>query len=252
MTETRAPGEAPIAVPVVAGLGGGLLGAGFAKVAGEPPLDAAIAWESAQPAAGGEEAHGETVSRAVQSTIGLAAAAIVYGVALGGLFALVFAGAYGRISRAGPMRTAIGLAAAGFVVLYVVPFVKYPPNPPGVGDPATIGDRTALYFGMVAISVLAAIAAVRVRSGLVARLGRDRSALCAVGTFVLVAIAAALVMPGFSEVPATFPADTLWSFRMASLGGQAILWAGIGIGFGLASHRVARRVPGARLDVAVV
>ena len=144
---------------LLAGLCGGLLGAGFAKVVGEPPLDAAIAWESTHGAV--KESHTETVSRTVQSTIGLAAGAVVYGVALGGLFALVFAGAYGRISRAGPVRTGTGLAAAAFVVLYLVPFLKYPPNPPGIGDPATIGDRTALYFGMVAISVLAAIAAVR-------------------------------------------------------------------------------------------
>ena len=70
-------------------------------------------------------------------------------------------------------------------MIYVVPFVKYPPNPPGIGDPATIGERTALYFGMVAISVLAAIAALRVRgpgwssasAGMAATLG-------AIGTFL--------------------------------------------------------------------
>ena len=87
---------------LLAGLCGGLLAAGFARVVGEPPLDQAIAWEAAQPVPAGEEAHADVVSRAVQSSVGLTVGAVVYGIALGGLFALVFAAAYGRVSRAGP------------------------------------------------------------------------------------------------------------------------------------------------------
>jgi predicted cobalt transporter CbtA len=226
---------------LLAGLCGGLLGAGFAKVAGEPPLDRAIAWESARASAKGEAPHAALVSRTVQSGIGLLVGACVYGVSLGGLFALVFAGVYGRISRAGPARTALGLGATAFVVLYLVPFLKYPPNPPSVGDPATIGDRTALYFGMVTISVLAAIAAVRLRIQLVARLGGDAATLCAVGAFVVVVTAAALVMPGVNEVPATFPSTTLWAFREASIGVQLVMWTTIALVFGAAAGRVIER-----------
>lgn len=226
---------------LLAGLCGGLVGAGFAKVAGEPPLDRAIAWESARASAKGEAPHAALVSRTVQSGIGLLVGACVYGVALGGLFALVFAGVYGRISRAGPARTAIGLGAAGFVVLYLVPYLKYPPNPPGIGDPVTIGDRTALYFGMVAISVLAAIAALRVRMPLVARLGGDAATLSALGAFVVVVAAAALVMPDVKEVPATFPATTLWAFREAAIGVQFVLWTTLALVFAGAARRVIER-----------
>jgi predicted cobalt transporter CbtA len=226
---------------LLAGLCGGLLATGFAKAVGEPPLDRAVAWESARDAAKGEAPHAEVVSRTVQSSIGLAAGACLYGIALGGLFALVFAGAYGRISRAGPGRTAVGLAAAAFVVLYLVPFLKYPPNPPAIGDAATIGSRTALYFGMVAISVLAAIAAVRVRVQLVARLGPDAATLCAVAAYVLVVAAAGVAMPDVSEIPATFPATTLWAFRVASLGVQLVMWTTIGLVFAAAVRRVIDR-----------
>ena len=222
---------------LLAGLCGGLLAAGFARVVGEPPLDQAIAWEAAQSVPAGEEAHADVVSRAVQSSVGLTVGAVVYGIALGGLFALVFAGAYGRVSRAGPLWTAIGLAAAGLVVIYVVPYVKYPPNPPGIGDPATIGERSALYFGMVAISVLAAIAALRVRGGLVERFGGDGATLGAIATFLVVVVAAGLVMPGVSEVPSTFPATTLWSFRLGSLGTQMVMWATIGVVFAVGAQR---------------
>jgi predicted cobalt transporter CbtA len=226
---------------LIAGLCGGLVATGFAKVAGEPSVDRAIAWESANARASGEAPHPELVSRAVQSSIGLLAGAAVYGASLGGLFALVFAGVYGRISRAGPVLTAIALGAAAFVVLFLVPFVKYPPNPPGVGDPATIGDRTALYFGMVAISVLAAIAAIRLRFHLAPRVPGAVATLAAVGAYVVVVVAAGLTMPGVTEVPATFPATTLWDFRLASAGVQLIMWATIAVVFAAAAERVIER-----------
>ena len=118
-------------------------------MAGEPAVDQAIAYEEAHapPAAPGEE-EPELVSRDTQQGFGLLTAPTVYGLAIGGIFALAFAFAYGRVGRASPARTALCLAAAAFVVVYLVPFVKYPPNPPAVGDPDTIGDRTALYLVM--------------------------------------------------------------------------------------------------------
>ena len=76
--------------------------------------------------------------------IGLFTGVVVYSAAFGGLFALVFAFAYGRIGRPDPRVTAALLAVAGFVVVSLVPALKYPPNPPAVGNPETIGYRTAL------------------------------------------------------------------------------------------------------------
>lgn len=222
---------------LLAGLCGGIVGSGFAKVVGEPPLDRAIAWESAHARAAGEAPHAEVVSRTVQSSIGLFTGACVYGIALGGLFALVFAGAYGRVSRAGPAVTAVGLGAAAFVVLYLVPFLKYPANPPSVGDPATIGERTTLYFGMMAISLLAAIAATRLRVQVLGRLPRDVATLYAFAAFAVVVVAAALVMPVVDEVPATFPATTLWAFRVASMGVQLVMYTTIALVFGVAAER---------------
>ena len=90
---------------------------------------------------------------------------------------------------------------------------------------------------MVAISVLAAIAALRVRGGLVERFGGDGATLGAIATFLVVVVAAGLVMPGVSEVPSTFPATTLWSFRLASLGTQMVMWATIGVVFAVGAQR---------------
>jgi predicted cobalt transporter CbtA len=227
---------------LLAGLCAGVLAAGAAHLVGEPPLDRAIAWEDARAHASGAPHEHALVSRGVQSTVGLLAGAIVYGVALGGLFALVFAGAFGRISRAGPARTALGLGLAAFVVLYLVPFVKYPANPPAVGDPDTIGSRTALHVAMVAISVLAAVAAVRLRRDLLPRVRADVATALAVASYLVVVICAGLGLPAVDEVPATFPAATLFDFREASVGIQLVLWTTLASVFAVAAER---RIAGA-------
>jgi predicted cobalt transporter CbtA len=174
----------------------------------------------------------------VQSGVGLLAGAVIFGTAMGGLFALAYAAAYGRVGRAGPARTALALGACAFVVLCLVPFLKYPANPPAVGDPDTLGERTALYLGMIAISALAALAAVRLRRDLAARAGPGAAILAAVAAYLVVVIAAAVVMPGVDEVPATFPAATLWDFRVASLAVQLAMWSVIALVFAAAAERV--------------
>jgi predicted cobalt transporter CbtA len=214
---------------LVAGLIGGVLAFGFMTLAGEPSIDEAIAYEEAHAPAGADEESGP-VSRDTQKGIGLLTASTVYGLALGGIFALVFAYVYGRVGRAGPGRTALWLAGAAFLVVYLVPFVKYPPNPPAVGDTETIGERTALYVTMIWISVFAAIAAVRLR--------RSIGTFLAALAYVAVVAVAGLALPTYSDIPADFPATTLYEFRLASVGTQLIMWASIGLVFAAAAQRV--------------
>src|SRR5580698_1134609 len=144
---------------MLAGALAGLLAAGFACVFGEPQVDLAIGFEAHMHQMAGEAPEPELVSRTVQSSIGLLTGVVVYATALGGIFALVFAYAYGRVGRLSPRATAALLALAGFVVLILVPQVKYPANPPSIGEPETIALRTGLYFTMIALSVVVAIAA---------------------------------------------------------------------------------------------
>jgi predicted cobalt transporter CbtA len=214
---------------LVAGLIGGLLAFGFMTVAGEPSIDEAIAYEEAHEPAGAAEEAGP-VSRDTQKGFGLLTASTVYGLALGGIFALVFAYVYGRVARTSPARTALWLAGAAFLVVYLVPFVKYPPNPPAVGDTETIGERTALYVVMIWISVFAAIAAVRLR--------RSVGTFLAVLAYVAVVGIAGLTLPTYHDIPADFPATTLYEFRLASVGTQLIMWASIGLVFAAAAQRV--------------
>jgi predicted cobalt transporter CbtA len=253
---------------MLVGIVAGLVCFGFLRWAGEPHIDRAIAFEAqmdeqkaqaeaaeaqskgmSMPAAEAEE---ELVSRPTQAGFGLLTAVVVYCAAFGGLFALVFAFAYGRASELGPRATAALLAASGFIAIYLVPYFKYPANPPAVGNPDTIGMRTELYFVMIVVSIVAMVIAVAVRNRLVVSQGRWNATLWGAALYLAIVCAVGALMPGINEVPETFPPSTLWSFRVASLGGQAIMWTVIGLGFGALTHRVASRNANRRLDTSVL
>jgi hypothetical protein len=219
-----------------AGVLAGLLAAGFSFFAGEPSVDRAIAIESAAAQAAGEPEEPEIVSRAVQRSAGLLTAGAVYGAGLGGLFALAFAFANGRVGALDPRALSALLALAGFVVVALIPALKYPPNPPSIGLPETIGARTALFFGMLFSSVLAAILASILRGILARRVGTWNAGLLSAAAFLLAIIVAALALAPVNEVPDNFPADLLWRFRLVSIGAQAVLWTALGLYFGALVH----------------
>jgi hypothetical protein len=153
------------------------------------------------------------------------------------------------VVRLRPRASAAVLALAGYVAVFAVPFLKYPPNPPGVGDPGTIGRRTTLYLTAIAVSLLAAVVALRAGRVAARRCDAWYAGLAGLVVYAALATAAALALPGVHEVPKGFPADTLWRFRLASLGTQACIWATLGLGFGALAERLllprARRVPSA-------
>jgi predicted cobalt transporter CbtA len=216
-----------------------LLVFGFGKVFGEPQVDCAIGFEIALNAAKAEEAKGvhiegepELVSRWVQAGLGLLTGVMVYSTAFGGLFALVFAVADRRVVNLGPRAASAIMAASGFIAIYVAPNLKYPANPPSIGQPDTIGQRTALYFIMLALSVAAMVGAALLRKRLAARQGEWTAALIAAGAYLITVIVVSRILPDVNEVPDDFPAVVLWQFRVASFGMQLIMWATIGLVFG--------------------
>jgi predicted cobalt transporter CbtA len=224
---------------MLAGLFAGFLVFGFGKVVGEPQVARAILFESALDEASGHHVEGQPalVSREVQAGLGLFTGVMVYSTAIGGLFALVFAVANRRVVDLGPRATSALLAASGFVAVYVVPNLKYPASPPSVGQPDTIGQRTALYFIMLALSVAAMAVAALLRKRLAGRHGEWTAALLAAAIYVAAVIVVASALPDINEVPDGFPAVTLWRFRVASFGMQLIMWATIGLAFGALAER---------------
>lgn len=219
---------------MLAGLVAGLFALVVASFLGEPQIDAAIAYEEAH-----SHEHGgvEVVTRSVQSTAGLATGVLVYGVAVGGIASLAFSFALGRVGRFGPRATAALLAGAAFVSVYLVPFLKYPANPPSVGDPDSLDERTALFFLMVVLSVLLAVAATIAGKRLAPRLGNWYASVVAGLGFVLAVGLAYAFLPSMSELPDGFPGMLLWRFRISTLAVQLVLWTAFGLAFGHLAER---------------
>jgi Probable cobalt transporter subunit (CbtA) len=233
---------------MIVGFVAALLSFALLKTIGEPAVDRAIAFETAMDQAKAKAEHDaavargehpgpiveepELVSRPVQAGIGLFTGVTTYSIAFGGLFALAFAICFRRIGDWSPRVTSAVLALSGFISIYAVPILKYPANPPSIGNPDTIGVRTAIYFGMMLLSFASMIAAWNVRNRLVDQLGAWNATLVGAAVFVVAVTIFAFALPPLDETPEGFPADVLWRFRMASLGAQAIMWTVLGLGFG--------------------
>ncbi|GAV37526.1 CbtA family protein [Streptomyces acidiscabies] len=235
---------------MLAGLAAGVLALIVAYFLGEPSVDKAIGFEEAHSHEHGHEV--ELVSRSLQSTAGLATGVLLYGVAFGGIAALAYCFALGRVGRFSPRATALLLSGCALVAVYVVPFLKYPANPPAVGNGDTIGRRTTLYFLMLLLSVLLAVAATLLGKWLAPDLGNWWATVVAVAAFVAATGLAYAFLPSVNEVPADFPATVLWRFRLSALAIQATLWTGFGLAFGELAHRLLRPEPVPRRETVTV
>ena len=216
---------------MLAGLAAGLIAFVFARVFGEPQLDGGIAYEDAMAAAAGEEGGEPLVSRGVQSSIGLVVAYLVYGTAIGGIIGLVHATVRGRLGGLGERATAVVVTLVAFVAAVVVPFLKYPANPPASSTDETIGLRTGVYLLLLLISVAAAAGATVLARRLAARQGWWNAVLLSAAAYVVVVAVIGRLLPMIAETPTDFPADVLYNFRLASFLGQLVLWTGVALIF---------------------
>jgi hypothetical protein len=218
---------------MAAGLLVGLLAGLFAFVVGEPVLDKAIALEEASEGAH----HEEIFSRSTQK-VGLFFATGLFGVTVGGVFGIVYAFFRDRLAAGSDLGRSISLSGAIFVGAFLIPFLKYPANPPSVGDPSTIRERTAAYFALVALSLLTMLVAWLSARALKAR-GFDaprRRLMVGVGLVLVVAVLFLSLPAGPSAEG--FPSGMLW---FSSLGTQVVFWAGLGLLFGWLCERARRK-----------
>jgi predicted cobalt transporter CbtA len=212
---------------VLAGLAGGLTLAIVLLTIGEGPIGQAVGLEKQAATAPHEDMFGRGTQQ-----IGGAVGGLIYGVALGAIFAVAFVALRRRLSTTQDWRASVQLAGIGFLTLFLVPFLKYPPNPPAVGSPDTIGRRTALYLVMLGWSAVATWAAWLAARALEKRgtALHIRPAAVAVAYVVLIGTGFAL-LPGTPD-PVNAPATLVWNFRLASLAGAAAYWAVAGTVFG--------------------
>ncbi len=220
---------------VLAGLIAGLAAAAFHSLLIEPVIDRAIELEERRSQAEGKEAKAPVVDRPLQR-VGLVVGFLLYGAVWGALFGTLFhvTRVWQPAAWTGATRGLLCAALAGWSVA-VFPFLKYPANPPGVGDPGTIGYRQGLYFGFIGLSVVGTTLAVGVQrllshpSALPSR-GRLRWAP-ALALYAVYSAAAYTAMPANPD-PVRMPAQLVWTFRAISLAGLALFWVVLGGAFG--------------------
>ena len=233
-----------LAVGVVAGL----VTAGYHRIVSEPVIDDAIAIEdarlAAEVAAGGHhDAEPERVNRSDQRGAGLFLGYSILGAAYALVLSVTALALRGRWLD--PFRRVL---VAGSILaggLTVVPWLKYPPNPPAVGDQATVGERQRLYWTLVVLAGLVFAGATYLSGRLRDRGWPEARRIAAVtgAVVAIIGVALALLPPITDPIPAEVPATLIWHFRIASLGGNLLLWGLITVGFGwLWAEAAARRV----------
>ncbi|WP_072805687.1 CbtA family protein [Rhodococcoides yunnanense] len=233
---------------LLAGLIAGLLAGAVAFTLGEPHIDSAIAieesagehsHEAATPAAHSHDDDEALVSRDGQRA-GLFLATGLAGLALGAIFATVLHYAR-RFTRLPGAVLALVAGILGWVAIEAVPFFKYPANPPAVGDPDTIDQRTWLWLATVVLGLAAVAVGIYVAKVVAAQQSvavRVAAPLAAFGVVVGVGYA---LLPGIDEVGADFPATLLWDFRLSSLATQATLWIALGLVFAFLTDRASSK-----------
>jgi hypothetical protein len=225
---------------LAAGLLAGLLAGAFALLVGEIPVREAIRLEEQAAAAASADDPASNdeplVDRSTQQALLPVATAIV-GSAFGGLFGLAWTFVRRRIRDTSDWRASLKLGAAAWGAVALVPGLKYPANPPAVGDPSTIGSRSVWFLGAIGIGLAAAgllwwFARWQESRGTDDAVRQTSVALAALVLFGL----AYTLLPANTD-PIEIPARLLWDFRLAAMATQLLLWGGIAVGFGWLAHR---------------
>ncbi|HEY7571482.1 MAG TPA: CbtA family protein [Nitrososphaeraceae archaeon] len=148
-----------IAISLVSGIIAGEILAAINLFVVEPSTDKAISFETQKDIAKGEKVDfGELSSYRIWQKSGTFAAGAFIGMAYGGLLGIAYVFFRKYLTFSDDRKKALLLAGLIYLALYLVPFSKYPPNPPAVGNPDTISLRQHLYTTYQITSVLVAVA----------------------------------------------------------------------------------------------
>ncbi|WP_203336570.1 CbtA family protein [Nocardioides limicola] len=228
---------------VAAGAIAGALAAVYLLLLVEPLIEKALVIEEAREH-GHSHGHEEELVSRLGQVLGAIGTLAVVGIIFGIVLAVVFAASRDRLPVVHDHGRSALLAGIGFVVFALLPAIKLPANPPGVGDPDSVDQRTVIYLALIVLGIALAVAALSLDRTLAGHglTGPVRSTLL-IGGSVLVAAVVLVLLPASQDAVADdIPAALLWEFRLASLGQLAVLWAALGLTFGV----LVSRLPAAR------
>jgi predicted cobalt transporter CbtA len=201
----------------------------------EPYIDRAISIETQNAIKGGEVIDPfELREYRIWQKGGEIVAGTILGLSVGALFGIVFV--YGRNlllpHSNSNIRKALVLAGIMWFVLFLVPALKYPSNPPAVGDPETIYYRESLYIGLLAISGFAALglALLYRKLGIIAENKRNRIIVIPLIYAAIIVGAFIILPPNPDEISA--PMDMVQGFRIASAFTMSVFWGLLGLTLG--------------------
>ncbi|HEY3063804.1 MAG TPA: CbtA family protein [Chloroflexota bacterium] len=218
---------------LIAGVLAGLAAATFHFLATEPVIDHAIALETLHRQVEGTYQE-PMVSRELQK-VGLFVGFLIYGFTWSLLFGAVFHVTQRWLPGTSPLKRGAFLAGAALWSVALYPFLKYPANPPGVGEPDTITYRQTLYLVVLGMSVLGTALAIAIARS------RNRGWRQGAAFLAVYAVAVYFLLPSNPDAIQT-PTDILWRFRGLSALGLAVFWAALGVTFGLLLQRHDARV----------
>ncbi|WP_458719663.1 CbtA family protein [Candidatus Nitrosocosmicus sp. R] len=219
-----------IFVSILSGVIAGVILAGVNYFVAEPFIDQAIGIEVDNSIASGEVVDFDELSTyRVWQKEGTFAAGAFLGLTYGAILGIVYVISRKYLPSSDDRKKALILAAIMCLSLYIVPFIKYPTNPPAVGDPETIGLRDSLYTSYQLASGLIALGA----SILIYKL-RKISYI----KYVIPIIYLGLVAFIYAVFPAnpdeiTAPMDLVNAFRAVTFGTMVMFYLVLGAIFGI-------------------
>jgi len=226
-----------IIIVLASGAFAGLIHGAVNFVIVEPYLDQAIGIENQNLFASGEEEDTldfqiEYEGYRVWQKSGQILAGVILGVSIGSLFGIVFALSRHLLPGNNNVKKALVLAGIMWVTIYLIPFLKYPANPPTVGDGETVVLRAILYLSFIAISGIGAFGFYKLSKKFQNK--KKLVALAGYGIFISVIFFAMPENP--DEI--TAPMNLVNEFRMMSVLGVSSFWVSIGIILGFFWNRL--------------
>ena len=198
----------------------------------EPYLDQAIGLENESLFASGEaednlEFWAEYESYRIWQKSGQVLAGVILGLAMGSLFGIVYALSRNSLPGKNDVTKSVILAGIMWLTIYIIPFLKYPANPPTVGDGETVMLRAILYVSFIALSGIGVVIFYKLSQ----KLQNNKKYFGLFGYVIFITILFFVMPENPDEI--TAPMNLVNEFRLMSVLGVSSFWLSVGLILGL-------------------
>jgi hypothetical protein len=220
-----------IVIVLVSGFTAGIIHGAVNLVIVEPYLDQAISIENQNLFATGlaedtPQFWAEYSSYRDWQKSGQILAGGILGMSIGALFGIVFAYSRNALPKGHTVKKTFVLAVIMWFTIFLIPFLKYPANPPTVGEAETVVLRSILYLTFIAISGFSTVGFFMLYKKL-----ENKKYIAFVGYTVFITTVFFIMPPSPDEI--TAPMDLVNNFRTMSVIAVSTFWIADAIILGL-------------------